>query len=57
MLILPLMGSLETERSAPSREMVLHLSCYLNLQLREQNRLLLAAGYALLFPEPFYRRG
>ncbi|GII80407.1 transcriptional regulator [Sphaerisporangium rufum] len=42
---------LETGRSNPSREMVLHLSEELELSLRERNRLLLAAGYAPVFAE------
>jgi transcriptional regulator with XRE-family HTH domain len=42
---------LETGRSAPSREMILHLAEQLELPLRERNRLLLAAGYAPVFPE------
>ncbi|WEP01071.1 helix-turn-helix transcriptional regulator (plasmid) [Streptomyces sp. FXJ1.172] len=37
---------LETGRSKPSREMVLRLGRQLELALREQNQLLLAAGYA-----------
>ena len=41
----------ETGRSAPSREMVLHLAGHLALPLRERNRLLLAAGYAPVFDE------
>jgi transcriptional regulator with XRE-family HTH domain len=41
----------ETGRSIPSREMVLHLAERLNLPLRERNVLLLAAGYAPVFPE------
>src|SRR4051794_31634558 len=41
----------ETGRSAPSREMVLHLTERLGLPLRERNRLLLAAGYAPVFGE------
>jgi transcriptional regulator with XRE-family HTH domain len=36
----------ETGRSAPSREMVLTLAEHLEVPLREQNALLLAAGYA-----------
>jgi transcriptional regulator with XRE-family HTH domain len=36
----------ETGRSAPSREMVLHLAEELEVPLRERNSLLLAAGYA-----------
>jgi transcriptional regulator with XRE-family HTH domain len=36
----------ESGRSAPSREMILHLSEYLDIPLRERNRLLLAAGFA-----------
>ncbi|GEM46232.1 transcriptional regulator [Deinococcus cellulosilyticus NBRC 106333 = KACC 11606] len=41
----------ETGRSHPSREMVLHLATHLNVPLREQNLLLTAAGYAPVFPE------
>src|SRR4051794_10931093 len=36
----------ETGRSRPSREMVLHLAENLDVPLRERNPLLLAAGYA-----------
>lgn len=42
---------LETGRSTPSREMVLQLADRLDLALRERNRLLLAAGYAPVYPE------
>ena len=42
---------LETGRSKPSREMVLHLSDQLDVPLRDRNRLLLAAGYAPAFEE------
>ncbi|BCJ60836.1 transcriptional regulator [Micromonospora endophytica] len=41
----------ETGRSRPSREMVLRLAGQLDLSLRERNRLLLAAGYAPVYPE------
>ena len=41
----------ETGRSAPSREMVLHLAEHLDIPLRERNALLIAAGYAPVFPE------
>jgi transcriptional regulator with XRE-family HTH domain len=41
----------ETGRSAPSREMLLRLAEQLAVPLREQNVLLLAAGYAPVFPE------
>src|SRR5207244_2425374 len=41
----------ETGRSKPSRELVLHLAEHLEVPLRERNRLLLAAGYA-----PVYRQ-
>jgi transcriptional regulator with XRE-family HTH domain len=41
---------LETGRSAPSREMVLHLCEHLETPLRERNRLLLAAGFAPALP-------
>lgn len=42
---------IESGRSAPSREMVLHLSERLGVPLRERNSILLAAGYAPVFPE------
>lgn len=42
---------LETGRSVPSREMVLQLADHLELMLRDRNRLLLAAGYAPVYPE------
>ncbi len=40
---------LETGRSRPSREMVLHLAAELDVPLREQNILLAAAGYPPAF--------
>jgi transcriptional regulator with XRE-family HTH domain len=42
---------LETGRSTPSREMVLHLAEQLEVPLRARNALLNAAGYAPVFPE------
>lgn len=42
---------IETGRSQPSREMVLRLGEQLDLPLRERNVLLLAAGYAPVYPE------
>jgi transcriptional regulator with XRE-family HTH domain len=42
---------LETGRSTPSREMVLHLAEELEVPLRERNNLLVAAGYAPVFRE------
>jgi transcriptional regulator with XRE-family HTH domain len=42
---------LETGRSKPSREMVLHLAEELEVPLRERNRMLLAAGFAPAFDE------
>jgi|SRR5437588_430973 len=42
---------IETGRARPSREMVLHLADQLEVPLREQNRLLMAAGYAPFFPQ------
>lgn len=42
---------LETGRSLPSREMLLHLADRLEIPLRERNVLLIAAGYAPMFPE------
>jgi transcriptional regulator with XRE-family HTH domain len=41
----------ETGRSQPSREMVLHLAEALEMPLRERNALLMAAGFAPLFGE------
>jgi transcriptional regulator with XRE-family HTH domain len=41
----------ETGRSTPSREMILHLAEQLEVPLRERNALLMAAGYAPVFPE------
>jgi len=41
----------ETGRSHPSREMLLHLSDQLEVPVRERNVLLVAAGYAPIFPE------
>jgi transcriptional regulator with XRE-family HTH domain len=42
---------LETGRSRPSREMLLHLAEQLDIPLRERNHLLTAGGYAAVFPE------
>jgi transcriptional regulator with XRE-family HTH domain len=42
---------LETGRSTPSREMLLRLVESLAVPLREQNVMLVAAGYAPIFPE------
>jgi transcriptional regulator with XRE-family HTH domain len=41
----------ESGRAQPSREMVLRLAEHLDVPLRERNRLLLAAGFAPLYPE------
>jgi transcriptional regulator with XRE-family HTH domain len=41
----------ETGRSKPSRELVLHLAEHLEVPLRERNALLLAAGYAPAYGE------
>jgi transcriptional regulator with XRE-family HTH domain len=41
----------ETGRSLPSREMLLHLAERLDVPLRDRNALLVAAGYAPLYPE------
>lgn len=41
----------ETGRSRPSADMVMHLSEELEVPLRERNSLLLAAGYAPAFPQ------
>ncbi|MFJ9533426.1 helix-turn-helix domain-containing protein [Herbaspirillum sp. NPDC101396] len=42
---------LETGRSQPSREMLLRLAERLEIPLRERNALLMAGGFAPLFPE------
>jgi hypothetical protein len=42
---------IETGRSHPSREMVVHLAEYLEIPLRERNALLIAAGYAPIYQE------
>lgn len=42
---------LETGRAQPSREMVLHLAEQLEVPLRERNVILVAAGFAPVFPE------
>jgi transcriptional regulator with XRE-family HTH domain len=42
---------LETGRSAPSREMILRLAEHLEIPIRERNVLLVAAGFAPIFPE------
>lgn len=41
----------ETGRSVPSREMVLRLAEHLDVPLRDRNQLLLAAGYAPVYPQ------
>ena len=41
----------ETGRSTPSRELVLHLAEHLDVPLRERNSLLMAAGYAPVYRE------
>lgn len=40
---------IESGRSAPSREMVLHLAEHLEIPFRERNAMLLAAGYSPVF--------
>ena len=42
---------LESGRSRPSRGMLLNLACALNVPLREQNAMLLAAGFAPLYKQ------
>ena len=42
---------LETGRSRPSREMVIHLGLVLDVPLRERNTMLVAAGFAPVYPE------
>ncbi|ULP49120.1 helix-turn-helix domain-containing protein [Mycolicibacter virginiensis] len=41
----------ETGRSQPSRDMVLRIAEHLDVPLRDRNRLLLAAGFAPIYPE------
>ena len=41
----------ETGRARPSRDMVLHLADQLEIPLRERNVILVAAGFAPVFPE------
>jgi hypothetical protein len=41
----------ETGRSAPSRDMLLHLAEHLEMPLRDRNALLLAGGFAPVYPE------
>jgi transcriptional regulator with XRE-family HTH domain len=41
----------ETGRSTPSRELILHLADHLEVPLRERNNLLLSAGYAPVYRE------
>jgi transcriptional regulator with XRE-family HTH domain len=45
------LSCLETGRSQPSREMIGRLAEYLDVPLRDRNTLLLAAGFAPVFPE------
>src|SRR5262245_37008283 len=42
---------LETGRALPSREMILRLAGLLEIPLRARNSLLLAAGFAPVFPQ------
>jgi transcriptional regulator with XRE-family HTH domain len=42
---------IESGRSSPSRQMILHLSEQLGIPLRERNLLLVAGGFAPAFPE------
>jgi transcriptional regulator with XRE-family HTH domain len=42
---------LETGRSRPSEQMVMHLAEQLDVPLRERNRMLLAAGYAPVYSQ------
>src|SRR6266566_7193766 len=45
------LSCLETGKSQPSREMIMRLAEHLDLPLRDQNKLLLAAGFAPAFQE------
>lgn len=48
---------LENARAQPSREMVLRLASTLDVPLREQNSMLVEAGFAAEFPEPTLESG
>src|SRR5260370_19857747 len=41
----------ESGRASPSRDMILHLAEQLDVPLRDRNVLLIAAGFAPVFPE------
>jgi transcriptional regulator with XRE-family HTH domain len=45
----------ETGRSQPSRQLLLHLAQHLDLPLAERNRLLLAAGFAPVYLDEHYQ--
>ena len=45
------MSFVETGRSRPSRDMVLRLAVALDVPLRDRNGLLVAAGFAPIYPE------
>ena len=45
------LSCVESGRATPSRDLLLRLAEVLDLPLRERNRLLLAAGYAPVYPE------
>jgi transcriptional regulator with XRE-family HTH domain len=45
------LSCLETGKSQPSRDMIARLAGYLEVPLRDQNALLLAAGFAPAFQE------
>ncbi len=45
------MSFVETGRSQPSREMVMRLAVALDVPLRDRNGLLVAAGFAAIYPE------
>lgn len=45
------LSCLETGRATPSREMVVRLGRVLQLELRDRNALLVAAGFAALYPQ------
>ena len=42
---------LESGRALPSRDMVLHLAAQLDIPLRDRSALLVAAGFAPVYPE------
>ncbi|MEO7397641.1 MAG: helix-turn-helix transcriptional regulator, partial [Ilumatobacteraceae bacterium] len=45
------LSCVENARARPSRELILHLARFLDVPMRDRNKLLLAAGFAPVYPE------